>query len=55
MPKTPNPWQTPRVIFNLAVYRGLQRGIDQLADAIRPTLGPLPRMVVTTNPRLNHS
>src|SRR5437899_987307 len=54
MPKTPNPWQTPRVIFNLAVYRGLQRGIDQLADAIRPTLGPLPRLVLTTNARLDH-
>jgi chaperonin GroEL len=54
MPRTPNPWQTPRVISNLAVYRGLQRGIDQLTDAIRPTLGPLPRLVLTTNPRLNY-
>jgi chaperonin GroEL len=32
----------------------MQRGIDQLADAIRPTLGPLPRLVLTTNPRLDH-
>jgi chaperonin GroEL len=38
----------------MAVYRGMQRGIDQLADAIRPTLGPLPRLVLTTNPRLDH-
>ena len=45
MPKTPNPWQTPRVIFNLAAYRGMQRGINQLADAIRPTLGPLAKLV----------
>ncbi len=54
MPKTPNPWQTPRVILNLATYRGMQRGINQLADAIRPTLGPLPRLVLTTNARLDH-
>jgi chaperonin GroEL len=54
MPKTPNPWQTPRVIFNLAAHRGMQRGINQLANAISPTLGPLPRLVLTTNPRLDH-
>ena len=54
MPRTPNPWQTSRVIFDLAVHRGMQRGIDQLADAIRPTLGPLPRLVLTTNARLDH-
>jgi chaperonin GroEL len=54
MPKSSNPWQTPRVIFNPAAYRGMQRGINRLADAIRPTLGPLPRLVLTTNPRLDH-
>jgi chaperonin GroEL len=54
MPKTVNPWQTPRVIFDLAAQRGMQRGINQLANAIRPTLGPLPRLVVTTNVQLNH-
>jgi chaperonin GroEL len=35
----------PDVVFQPAVYRGLQRGIGQLVDAIRPTLGPLPRVV----------
>ena len=54
MPKTPKRWQTPRVIFNPAAYRGMQRGINRLADAIRPTLGPLPRLVLTTTPRLDH-
>ena len=29
------------------VQRGFQRGIDQLVQAIRPTLGPLPRHVVS--------
>src|SRR5262245_5808496 len=46
MARTSNPWQTPKVIFNPAAYRGMQRGINQLADAIRPTLGPLPRLVI---------
>jgi chaperonin GroEL len=46
MARTSNPWQTPQVIFNPAAYRGMQRGINQLADAIRPTLGPLPRLVL---------
>ena len=45
MARTSNPWQTPRVVFNPGVYRGIQRGINQLANAIRPTLGPLPRFV----------
>jgi chaperonin GroEL len=49
MTRTSNPWQTPKVIFNAAVYRGMQRGINQLANAIRPTLGPLPRFVVDKN------
>jgi chaperonin GroEL len=45
MARTSNPWQTPRVVFNPTAYRGIQRGINQLANAIRPTLGPLPRFV----------
>jgi len=35
----------PGVVFQPAVHRGLQSGINQLVEAIRPTLGPLPRMV----------
>lgn len=34
-----------RVVFQPAAYRGLQRGINQIVDAIRPTLGPRPRFV----------
>jgi chaperonin GroEL len=29
-----------------ATYQGMMRGVDQLVEAIRPTLGPYPRMVV---------
>jgi chaperonin GroEL len=49
MSRTSNPWQTPRVIFDQAVQIGMRRGIDQLANAIRPTLGPLPRFVIDKN------
>lgn len=38
-------WQTPKVVFQPEVYLGMQRGIDQLVNAIRPTLGPFPRLV----------
>jgi chaperonin GroEL len=37
--------RTPRVVFQPAAYRGMQRGINQIVDAVRPTLGPLPRVV----------
>lgn len=37
--------RTKRVVFQPATYQGLQRGISQLVDAVRPTLGPLPRVV----------
>ena len=36
---------TRRVIFQPATYQGLQRGINQIVDAVRPTLGPRPRIV----------
>lgn len=35
----------PGVIFQPETYQGMQYGINQLANAIRPTLGPLPRLV----------
>ncbi len=35
----------PGVVFQPEVYHGMQKGINQLVDAIRPTLGPLPRIV----------
>ena len=34
-----------RVVFQPATYRGLQRGVNQIVGAIRPTLGPRPRVV----------
>ncbi len=39
-------WQTPKVIFQPRVHLGMQRGINQLVHSIRPTLGPVPRLVV---------
>jgi chaperonin GroEL len=33
------------VVYQPATYRGLKSGIDTLVSAIRPTLGPLPRLV----------
>jgi chaperonin GroEL len=37
--------QTPGLLFQPRTYRAMQRGINQLAGAIRPTLGPTARMV----------
>jgi chaperonin GroEL len=37
--------QTQRVVFQPAAYRGIQKGINQIADALRPTLGPFPRTI----------
>ena len=33
------------MVFQPATYQGLQRGINQMSEAVRPTLGPRPRMV----------
>jgi chaperonin GroEL len=41
MPKS----KTRRVVFQPTTYQGLQRGINQMVEAIRPTLGPQPRIV----------
>jgi chaperonin GroEL len=37
--------KTRRVIFQPAAYRSMQKGIDQIVNAIRPTLGPLSGVV----------
>jgi chaperonin GroEL len=37
--------QTQRVVLQPGVYQGLQRGIGCVVAAVRPTLGPLPRIV----------
>jgi chaperonin GroEL len=34
-----------RVVLQPAVYRRVQRGINQMLDVVRPTLGPIPRTV----------
>jgi chaperonin GroEL len=39
-------WQTPGVVFQPQAHQGMRRGINQIVNAIRPTLGPLPRVVV---------
>jgi chaperonin GroEL len=39
-----------RVVFQPDSYQGIQRGINQMAEAIRPTLGPLPRVVAVEHP-----
>lgn len=38
-------FQTPRVVFQPQTFDGLERGIEILVSAIRPTLGPYPRLV----------
>jgi len=37
--------QTRRVVFQPAAYQGFQQGVHQIVAAVRPTLGPLPRIV----------
>jgi chaperonin GroEL len=37
--------KTPRVVFQPTAYQGVQRGINQMVEAVCPTLGPLPRTV----------
>ena len=39
------PPRIPKVIFQPDVYRGMQRGIKKITRAVRPTLGPLPKLV----------
>jgi chaperonin GroEL len=44
-PKKKEVLLTPGIIFQPATYRGMQKGINQMVEAIRPTLGPRPRLV----------
>src|SRR5262245_45180263 len=37
--------RSPSVTFQAEAYQGFQRGINLLAAVMRPTLGPLPRIV----------
>lgn len=38
--------QKPAVVLQPRTYKELQQGINLIAQAVRPTLGPLPRLVV---------
>ena len=40
-----HPHRTPQVKFQPGVGRAFQRGAHQIVDAVRPTLGPRPRLV----------
>ena len=43
--KPPKDFQRPGVLFQPAASRSMQRGINKILKAIRPTLGPYPRYV----------
>jgi chaperonin GroEL len=45
MPKNTK-FQNPGVVFQPKARKGFEKGIDLMVDAIRPTLGPLPRTIV---------
>ena len=47
-------WQTPSVVLQPDVYRGMQAGINQMVDAIKPTLGPRPRIVALESTVARH-
>ncbi|MCS7260001.1 MAG: hypothetical protein NZ765_04370 [Anaerolineae bacterium] len=46
-------WRKPRVVFNPTAYQGFQRGVNLIAEAVRPTLGPLPRKVAVARTALS--
>ena len=39
-------WQRPGVVFQPEVHLRMLEGIDQIVGAVRPTLGPFPRVVL---------
>ena len=43
--KQHTPVISPRLVFQPHTHSAMQRGINWIADAVRPTLGPLPRFV----------
>ena len=46
MAKSKDKWQAPSVIFQPDVHQAFQKGFDQIIRAIRPTLGPFPRLTL---------
>ncbi len=53
-PPRPKP-RKPGIVFQPRVYHDLKQGIDLIADVLRPTLGPLPRMVAIDRITANQS
>lgn len=49
MPRRMSQGATRRVVFQPATYRGFGRGVNQLVNAVRPTLGPRPGIVAIDN------
>jgi chaperonin GroEL len=47
-------WQTAKVVLQPEVYQGMQAGINKIVDAIRPTLGPRPRIVALESTIARH-
>jgi chaperonin GroEL len=54
-PSIPEYIQTPGVIFQPQIHLRMQKGINQIVDAIRPTLGPRPRHVAVEKVPRTHS
>lgn len=46
MSKKKPQWQKPGVVFQPQVHTALKTGIDHIVNAISPTLGPTPRLVL---------
>lgn len=46
MAKKKDRWQKPQVVFQPQVHLGMQVGMDKIINAVRPTLGPFPRVVM---------
>ena len=41
--------RVPSVVFQPQTHRGMQQGVNQLVEVVRPTLGPCPRVVAVEN------
>ena len=46
MAKSKDKWQAPSVVFQPDVHQAFQKGFDKIISAIRPTLGPFPRITL---------
>jgi hypothetical protein len=43
------------IVHQPTIGRGMQQGIAQIVQAVRPTLGPCPRLVAIENVLRNHT